>query len=466
MDDTNMLIESKRERIEMFAAATAAANTLVPRPPRTVNETGLPFVFLVELAVKVLFLRGLVRLVELASHLKLSVSVLDPMITFMRAEKLCEVTRIGSTGTDADISYKLTDLGRVRGVEYLNRCGYAGPAPVTLDCYSNEIQARSVALMRISRAAVLAEFGKLVVSAGVLDQLGAAMNSGRAMFIHGPAGSGKTFLAERLAGLLNGSINVPHALYVGGEVVQMYDPVVHREPEGCGIAVDAFHPRTARDARWITCKRPAVLTGGELTLDMLDLKFDQTTRYYHAPPHLKANNGVFIVDDLGRQRCSPTDLLNRWIVPMDRKVDFLSLHTGYKFQVPFDVIVVFSSNLPPAELGDGAFLRRIGYKIHVGPVVEKDYRSIFVRACEEHGIEWNSDAFEYLLHDHHYREDRPLLACYPRDLLSQVRDKGAYEGEKPVLTPEALRWAWNNYFTGAQLTVAETTDCNLQTEGG
>ena len=466
MDETHMLVESKTERMKMFAVATAVADTFVPRSPRTINETGLPFVFLVELAVKVLFLRGLVRLVELASHLRLSVSVLDPMITFMRAEKLCEVTRIGSTGTDADISYKLTDLGRVRGVEYLNRCGYAGPAPVTLECYSNEIRARSVASMRISRAAVLAEFGNLVVSSGVLDQLGTAMNSGRAMFIHGPAGSGKTYLAERLAGLLNGSISVPYALYVGGEVVQMYDPVVHREPEGSGIAVDTFHPRVARDARWITCKRPAVLTGGELTLDMLDLKFDETTRYYQAPPHLKANNGIFIVDDLGRQRCSPTDLLNRWIVPMDRKVDFLSLHTGYKFQVPFDVIVVFSSNLPPAELGDGAFLRRIGYKIHVGPMVENDYRSIFMRACEEHGIEWSSDAFEYLLHDHHYREDRPLLACYPRDLLSQVRDKGAYEGEKPVLTPESLRWAWNNYFTGAQVTMAEKTDCISQTEGG
>lgn len=465
MSDTHMLAESKAERMEMFAAATAAANTLIPRPPRTVNETGLPFVFLVELAVKVLFLRGLVRLVELASHMKLSVSVLDPMITFMRAEKLCEVTRIGSTGTDADISYKLTDLGRTRGVEYLNRCGYAGPAPVTLEAYSAEIQARSVASMHISRTAVQSEFGSLVVSAGVLDQLGAAMNSGRAMFIHGPAGSGKTYLAERLAGLLTGAINVPYAIYVGGEVVQMYDPVVHREPVGSGTAADAFHSRLAKDARWITCKRPAVLTGGELTLDMLDLKFDETTRYYQAPPHLKANNGIFIVDDLGRQRCSPTDLLNRWIVPMDRKVDFLSLHTGYKFQVPFDVIVVFSSNLPPAELGDGAFLRRIGYKIHVGPMVEEDYRSIFMRACEDHGIAWCSETFDYLIREHHRREDRPLLACYPRDLLSQVRDKGAYENETPLLTPESIEWAWNNYFTGAQHTAPVTTDCNSQTEG-
>ncbi|MBZ2208547.1 ATP-binding protein [Massilia sp. R798] len=436
--------------MDAFAAATkAAASAFVPPPPRTVNETGLPFIFLVELAVKVLFLRGLVRLVELASHMKLSVSVLDPMMAFMRTEKLCEVTRIGSSGTDADIAYKLTDLGRSRGVEYLNRCGYAGPAPVTLECYSTEIRARSVASLRIARAAVLAEFGDIVVNAGVLDQLGAAMNSGRAMFIHGPAGSGKTYLAERLAGLLTGTIGVPHAVYAGGEVIQMYDPVVHRPPEAGSGPENAFHPRQLRDARWVTCLRPAVLTGGELTLDMLDLKFDETTRYYQAPPHLKANNGIFIIDDLGRQRCSPTDLLNRWIVPMDRKTDFLSLHTGYKFEVPFDVIVVFSSNLPPADLGDGAFLRRIGYKIHVGPMSERDYREVFMRACDQHGIARCDDTFAYLVREHHQREGRPMLACYPRDLLSQVRDKGAYEGEVPQLTPAAIQWAWNNYFSGA-----------------
>jgi hypothetical protein len=190
---------------------------------------------------------------------------------------------------------------------------------------------------------------------------------------------------------------------------------------------------------------------------MLDLKFDHATRYCQAPPHLKANNGIFIIDDLGRQRCSPADLLNRWIVPMDRRIDFLSLHTGYKFEVPFDVIVVFSSNLPPAELGDGAFLRRIGYKIHVGPLVEDDYRRIFIEACVGLGIEWDEASFAWLLTERHAREDRPLLACYPRDLLSQVRDRAAYEGVLPELTPDALDWAWNNFFTGVQQSAPATT---------
>ncbi|MGX4642354.1 ATP-binding protein [Massilia sp. SYSU DXS3249] len=437
--------------------APRAVHAVLPPAPRTVADTGLPFLFLVELAIKHLFLSGLLRMTELAGRMKLSVGVIDPVIIYLRAEKLCEVTRAGgATGTDADVCYRLSDLGRARGAEFLARCAYAGPAPVTLESYSAQVAARSVITMRIARAAVQANFEKIVVGPGILDQLGAAMNSGRAMFIHGPAGSGKTFLAERLAELLRGEIAVPHAIYVGGEVVQVYDPVVHQAgaPDEAG---DSPFRRAQGDARWVRCRRPAVLTGGELSLDMLDLKFDHTTRYYQAPPHLKANNGIFIIDDLGRQRCSPEDLLNRWIVPMDRRVDFLSLHTGYKFEVPFDVIVIFSSNLPPEGLGDGAFLRRIGYKVHIGPLRMADYRSIFEAACAGMGIGWNEDAFDWLVRERHQREGRPLLACYPRDLLSQVRDRAAYEGVAPALTPETLDWAWNNFFTGHQVPAAALT---------
>lgn len=433
------------------STAPRPAPAVLPPIPRTAADTGLPFLFLAELAVKTLFLGGLLRMTELAGRMKLSVSVIDPVLSYLRAERLCETSRAGATtGTDADVCYRLTDLGRARGAEYLARCGYTGAAPVTLESYSAAIAAHSVITMRVARQAVQASFKDIVVAPGILDQLGVGMNSGRAMFIHGPAGSGKTFLSERLAHLLQGEVAVPHAIYVGGEVVQVFDPVVHevRSHDASGVA--PFR-RPAGDARWVSCRRPAVLTGGELSLDMLDLKFDHTTRYYQAPPHLKANNGIFIIDDLGRQRCSPEDLLNRWIVPMDRRIDFLGLHTGYKFEVPFDVIVIFSSNLPPEELGDGAFLRRIGYKIHIGALAESDYRRIFMAACADFGIAWVSEAFDWLLRERHLREERPLLACYPRDLLSQVRDRAAYEGVAPALTPEALDWAWNNFFTGHQV---------------
>ncbi|WP_233556406.1 ATP-binding protein [Noviherbaspirillum sedimenti] len=421
----------------------------MPRAPRTPEETGLPFLFLVELVSKVLFLRGQVGLVELSAHLKLTVGVLDPLIVFMRAEKLCEVTRRGGSGTDADLTYNLTDLGRTRATEFMSRNAYAGPAPVTLAAYCAQVEAQSVAQMHIMREDMANEFADIVVSPIVLEQLGTAMNSGRAIFVHGPAGSGKTYLAERLAGLLHGDILVPHAIVVDGEVVQVHDPVVHPPVDGMAEQADVFDKRMLLDARWLRTRRPAVLTGGELTLDMLDLQFDPGTRFYQAPPHLKANGGIFIIDDLGRQRCSPAELMNRWIVPMDRRVDFLSLHTGYKFLVPFDVIVVFSSNFPPEQLADGSFLRRLGYKIHVGPLTEAQYERIFRQVCKQFEVPYSDDAFHYLVHQHHYQEERALLACYPRDILAQVRDLALYEGRAPSLDQRVLDWAWNNYFIGA-----------------
>jgi predicted ATPase with chaperone activity len=367
----------------------------------------------------------------------------------MRAEKLCEVNRRGDSGTDADLTYNLTDAGRIRAAEFMSRNAYAGPAPVTLAAYCAQVEAQSVAQMRITREQVANEFADIVVSPIVLEQLGTAMNSGRAIFIHGQAGSGKTYLAERLAGLLKGNISLPYAIVVDGEVVQIHDPIVHRPVDGAAEPPDAFDRRMVVDARWVRAMRPAVLTGGELMLDMLDLKFDPGTRFYQAPPHLKANNGIFIIDDLGRQRCSAVELMNRWIVPMDRRVDYLSLHTGYKFLVPFDVIVVFSSNLPPEQLADGAFLRRLGYKIHVGTLAETQYQRIFAQVCEQVGVAYSDDAFQYLLHEHHYKEGRPLLACYPRDILAQVRDLALYEGRVPSLDERVIDWAWNNYFIGS-----------------
>ncbi|WP_312439534.1 ATP-binding protein [Janthinobacterium sp.] len=420
------------------------------RAARTVEETGLPFLFLVELLVKVLFQRGQLHLPELASYVKLSLVVIDPVISFMRQEKMCEVTRRGASGTDADIHYQLTDSGRQRALECLARNAYAGPCPVPLAAYNAQVAAQSVASMHVTRADVQANFDGIAVNARVLDQLGSAMNSGRAIFIHGAAGSGKTYLAERLSGLLQGSIAVPYAIMVDGEVVPFYDPVLH-VPAGEAQQVNAGIEKTVQlDARWVRgVRRPAVLTGGELTLDMLDLRFDSVTRLYRAPPHLKANNGIFIIDDLGRQRCSPLELMNRWIVPMDRAIDFLSLHNGYTFQVPFDVVVVFSSNFLPERLSDAAFLRRLGYKIEVPALSESEYEQVFAQTCARYGVAFDAQAFRYLLHQLHYRCNVALLACYPRDLIRQVRDLARYEGTAMVLNDTVLEWAWNNYFAGA-----------------
>jgi hypothetical protein len=416
------------------------------RAPRTVEDTGLPFLFLAELISKVLYQRGQLRLAELASHLKLNVSVIDPLLAFLRAEKLCEIARVGSSGTDADLSYILTDGGRARAANAVARNAYAGPAPVTLAAYTAQVRAQALAAMQVTRAAMAAAFAGVVVNPLVLDQLGAAMNSGRAIFLHGLAGSGKTYLAERLRALLVGTISVPHALMVDGEVVPFFDAVQHVAADD-GVAPGPGLDRgSAPDARWVRgVRRPAALAGGELTLDTLDLRFDPHTRLYQAPPHLKSNNGIFIIDDLGRQRCTPEALMNRWIVPMDRGVDYLTLHTGHSFQIPFDVIVVFSSNFVPQRLSDGAFLRRLGYKIEVPPASLDEYATLFRQACAGAGVAFDAAAFDYLLARHGERKV-PLLACYPRDLLRQLRDLARYEERAPILDRQSIDWAWDNYF--------------------
>lgn len=433
----------------MLAASGCGTAPADLRAPRNVEETGLPFLFLTELLCKVLYQRGQLRLPELASHLKLGVGVIDPLIAFLRTEKLCEVARTGGSGTDADLTYVLTDAGRQRAGAAMARNAYAGPAPVTLDAYTAQVQAQSVAGVQVTRAGMAAAFDGIVVNPHVLAQLGAAMNSGRALFLHGQAGSGKTFLAERLRDLLSGAIAVPYALMVDGEVIPFFDAVQHR-PAGEGAPVASGIDRgSAPDMRWVRgVRRPAALAGGELTLDMLDLRFDANTRLYQAPPHLKSNNGIFIIDDLGRQRCTPEALMNRWIVPMDRNVDYLTLHTGHTFQVPFDVIVVFSSNFVPQRLSDGAFLRRLGYKIEVPAASETEYGQLFRQACGDAGVALDDAMFGYLL-DCHRSRGVPLLACYPRDLLRQLRDLARYEERPPELTRRTLDWAWDNYFTGS-----------------
>lgn len=421
----------------------AALANSCPLSPRTPEETGVPFLFLVELLSKILYLRGQMQLSEIVGHIKLSVGVVDRVLVFLRSEKLCETTRRGNSGTDADLCIGLTDLGRARAATYLQQNAYAGPAPVTLEAYCAQVRLQSVAGMHTTDTDIAAVLGDIVVDPAVLEKLGAAMNSGRAIFVHGPAGSGKSYLAERLHGLLKGTVLIPHAIMVDREVLPLYDNLVHQAVEEPGAI--AHGPAT--DGRWVRVRRPAVLVGGELTLPMLDVQFDPGTRMYHAPSHLKANNGLFIIDDLGRQRCSAVELMNRWIVPMDRREDYLSLHTGYKFPVPFDMVIVFSSNFAPDLLADGAFLRRLGYKILVDEITAQQYEQIFRAVCADFDIAFEQDAFDYLLGELHAKEQRPLLACYPRDLLAQVRDLARYHQRAPKLAPQALSWAWNNYFT-------------------
>lgn len=434
----------QRHSVENAVQTERRSGQQLPPLPTSVEQTGLNFLFLVELLTKTLFLRGQLKLSDLASYSKLSVSVLEHILAFMRTERLCEVSR--SSETETATAYTLTELGRLRAEDFLQKSQYVGVAPVSLNAYVDQVHKQSVADMIVTRELLNQVYSGIVVKESILRQFGAAMNSGRAMFVYGPAGSGKTFLAERLAGLLNGNVAIPHAIVVDSEVIQVFDLHVHTPFLPDEVPYLLHDRRQGADQRWVMCQRPVVKTGGELTLSMLDLDFNESARFYQAPPQVKANNGLLLIDDLGRQITPAIDIMNRWIVPLDRHEDYLALHTGKKFIIPFDVIVVFSTNMPPSELADEAFLRRLGYKIYVGPLDEEAYRLVAKQVCDELQIPFTDEGFGYLLHEHHYRECRPLMACIPREVLGQARDVARYEGVPAELSEVFLDWAWSNHF--------------------
>ena len=410
------------------------------------DMVGLPASFLVDLVLRHLSRKGELKLYALAQAVGLGVPVLDPLLAQLRTLALVEVPRRGTL--EGDISYTLTDLGQRRARIAFDRCQYLGPAPVPLGEYVAQVREQDSQLMPVREQRLRTVLDGMVLPPALLPSLGSAMNSGKAIYLHGVSGTGKTFLAEHLVRTLEGQIWVPHAVYVDGEVVQVFDPIVHREArsdaaDGPGLSLLRG---LSGDGRWVRCERPVVIAGGELTLDTLDLGYDPHTRVHVAPPQLKANNGIFVVDDLGRQRVSPTDLMNRWIVPLDRHVDHLTLNTGTKFSVPFDVRVIFSSNLSPDSLVDPAFSRRLGYKIQIEPLDAAGYRKVLERACLRAGVPDDSAGAAHLIHTLHPRHGQPYLPCIPYDVVSKIADLARYHQHPARMTPEAIDWAWHNYF--------------------
>lgn len=412
-------------------------------PPSSIEETGLSQALLVDLVLRHLSRGGELSIADLGVRIALPLPVLDRLLAFMRGERLVEVPRRGNF--DAEVRFVLTDGGRARAEDAMHRNQYAGPAPVSLEDYVACVERQKVLDARVSRDRLESVLGDLILPDGIVRTLGAALNSHRPIFLYGPSGSGKTFLAEHLLDVIEGHVWVPHAVSVDGEIIQIFDPLVHRRIDGAGGGGSLDRARQP-DARWVRCRRPVVKLGGELTLEMMDPGLDPVTRFYKAPVQLKANNGMLLLDDLGRQRSEPHQILNRWIVPLDRRIDYLKLHTGASFQVPFDVMVIFSSNLSPAGLDDPAFVRRIGYKVRMDAVEPVAYRRIFERACAQAGLKFEDSAADYLIDVLHARSGMPLMAAYPIDLVLKVRDRATYDATAPQLTPESLRWAWNLYF--------------------
>lgn len=420
----------------------------LPKSPKSVEDTELPMGFLVELACKMIYFGGVMTLGSISEEIALPVSVANDVVEFLKKERLVEVKK----GADlrASYSYAITDLGRERARDYLMLSGYVGPAPVTLRQYTEIARRQTVRKMAVTREMMERAFQGVILVPGLLARLGPAVNSGRSIFLYGPSGNGKTFLAEHIARTLKGSVFIPHALYVDNQVIRIYDPVNHRKVDLGGPSDPTkaiLEDRAEYDRRWVLCERPVVVAGGELTLSMLDLSFDQVSKFYEAPLQVKANGGLFLIDDLGRQLVRPFDLLNRWIVPLEKARDYLTLQNGKKFEVPFDQIILFSTNIEPRELADEAFLRRIGYKIKIDYLREEEYVAICRQVSERLGIEFRPDSIRYLLDEEHGTRGIRLSACHPNDILSRVVEICQYEGMRPRMENELITRACRDYFT-------------------
>ena len=412
---------------------------IAPPQPRSLEDTGLKLGLLADIALKFLYYAGSSTGVQVAQEIRLPwTGVMEHVIDFLTQEKLVDL-RGGKGFGRASVDFVLTEKGREYARDALLRTTYVGPAPVPIEQYNHLITQQTRDNPVVARDDLHLAISHLTVPASLADKLGPAVNSGRSLFLYGPPGNGKTSLAEAVSAMYGGEAFVPWALEVDGHVVKVFDGLIH-SPLPLEMGRDASGRRQTfeMDHRWQLCRRPSVIVGGELTLEQLDLIYSETARFYEAPFQVKANGGMLLIDDFGRQKVHPTDLLNRWIVPLEKRVDFLTLHTGKKFEIPFDQLVVFSTNLDPKELVDEAFLRRIKYKIEVGNPDEKAYREIFRRVCEAAGIPYVEQAVTYLIEHYYKPRQLELRACHPRDLVQLIKDAARYRQAPPALSRELL----------------------------
>ncbi len=416
---------------------------LIPEAPESIQETGLTFPYICELLLKTLHAGGQLTAQELTQSTRLPFSnCVEECLKFLSDEQMVEVTS-GAGYMATSWTYQLSGKGRERVKEYLERDGYVGPAPVSIDDYVAMVAAQSLATGAVTPETVRKSFADLVVEDMFAMQVGPAVRSGKSLFLYGPPGNGKTSVAERITRMLGGHVWLPYAVQAAGQVITLYDVNAHKQREDL---MDRFSIQTNIDERWVCCDRPMVMVGGELTYQNLDLMYDENSKFYTCPIQMKANNGVLLIDDFGRQRITPKELLNRWIVPLEKRKDFLNLITGRQISIPFDVLVVFSTNLDPKDLADEAFLRRIKYKMPINDPPLEVFRAIFKKGCEQRQIPFRDDMFNWMLENFWKPKKRPMRACQPRDILDQVLDKARFEGVTPQLTPEAIKYACDTYF--------------------
>ena len=415
-----------------------------PPPPEELADTGIGEGFICELALKHVAMLPEPTTAALAERLHLPRTLTEEVLQKLYREKLIEVrvqTAVGST------RYAMLDHGWDRLTRLLSVCGYTGPAPVSLRDYSHMMRLQSIPTDPASMETVRAAFHDLVLPDSLLQTLGCVINSRRSLFLTGLPGTGKTAVAERINGALAGAIWIPYAVEIDGQIIRIFDSHCHN------IASEDITP-AEYDRRWVLIERPLVVVGGELTLENADLTWSEAAKFYEAPFQMKSNGGTLVIDDFGRQRVAPQDLLNRWIVPLERRVDYLALHTGKKIEVPFEQLVVFSTNLDEKDLADQAFLRRMGYRARVEPPTAPAYCEIFKSQAYKRGIVIDQSVLDHVLNKYRI-ERRQMKGCEPRDLLDRATDICLFEAQKVELTPHVIDVAWRNYF-GTSHTFAPT----------
>lgn len=421
----------------------------IPAEPPDIKGTGIDENELLGLLMKLIYTGRLENNRQFVEAIKLPYHIVLDLVRMAVDRQLLRTLGTRDSDSLVDLSYVLTDEGRRWTIDALERLRYVGPAPVTIEEFNDQVNLQKLTNELVTFDRIRKALGDLTFDESMIEQFGPALNSGRAMLLYGPPGNGKSSVAFRLGSVFSDVIYVPYAVSIEGQIIRVYDPSIHNAintPEEKKSDEEAFSfLRTEEfDARWVACKRPFVMAGGELTLEMLDLRYDETGHFYEAPLHVKALGGCFVIDDFGRQLVSPTNLLNRWIVPLESRVDFLKLHTGKVFSIPFEELVIFSTNLEPEDLMDPAFLRRLPYKTEIGAPTIDLYRRIFEKECERQGMAMHDGDFDTIVYKIRDEKELEFAAYHPKFIVDQVVATCRFMGQDPHFEPRFIAYAIDN----------------------